>query len=134
MSLGTVDDAEFKAFTEKIKGAVDMGQLKKAVEHSGTHIAFEALKRLKATTPVKTGHLRRSWFYTGMHYDGSGFVVNLKNDAEYASFVENGHRTQGGGSWVPGLFFMKKATESINHQLPQLVSPALKEFERILRP
>ncbi|WEV37729.1 HK97 gp10 family phage protein [Lactobacillus sp. ESL0677] len=132
MSLGTVDDSEFKAFTDKITNAVNSGQLKQAIGESAGRIGQQSLKQFKANTPVDTGNLRRSWQVDGPHYDGTGWGIKLSNNAEYSSFVENGHRTRGGGSWVPGQFFMEKSKTQIESQLPFLITPLLVKFRNLL--
>ncbi|MDF7683410.1 HK97 gp10 family phage protein [Lactobacillus sp. ESL0679] len=132
MSLGTVDDAEFKAFTDKITNVVNGGQLKQAIGESAGRIGQQSLKQFKANTPVDTGNLRRSWTVAGPHYDGMSWSMKLSNNTEYASFVENGHRTRGGGSWVPGQFFMEKSKNQIESQLPFLITPLLVKFRNLL--
>ena len=53
----------------------------------------------KKNTPVKTGHLRRSWNRTPVQ----------SNSEEY------GHRTRGGGGWVEGRFMFTNAAEKMNN-------------------
>ena len=62
---------------------------------------------------------------------------------EYASYVERGHRQTPGryvpaigkrlkASWVPGQWFMQRSLNQVNMQLPQLITPGLWAFEKIL--
>lgn len=132
MSLGTVDDAEFQAWASRVKGRIDSGQLKKEIGQSTKRIGVQAIRTLKANTPVDTGTLRRAWTAEGPTVDAGGWVVTVSNPTEYASYVERGHRTRGGGSWVPGQFFMKNSLNAIDSQLPDLITPGLWAFRNLL--
>ncbi|MDF7683520.1 HK97 gp10 family phage protein [Lactobacillus sp. ESL0679] len=133
MSLGTVDDAEFKAFTDKITNAVNSGQLKQAIGESAGRIGQQSLKKFKANTPIgKTKVLGRAWQVEGPHYDGMSWSIKLSNNTKYASYVENGHRTRGHKSWVPGQFFMERSKTQIESQLPFLITPLLVKFRNLL--
>lgn len=131
MSLGTVDDAEFQAWANRVKGKIDSDFAKKEIEKSTRKIGTQAVKQLKANTPVDTGTLRRAWTAEGPYYSG-GWIIKVINNAEYASYVERGHRTRGGGGWVPGQFFMKNSLNEINGQLPELITPGLWAFRDLL--
>ena len=69
----------------------------------------------KKNTPVKTGHLRRSWNRTPVQSNSDGASVTISNPADYASYVEYGHRTKGGGGWVEGRFMFTNAAEKMNN-------------------
>lgn len=132
MSLGTVDDAEFQAWASRVKGRIDSGQLKKEIGQSTKRIGVQAIRTLKANTPVDTGTLRKSWTVEGPSVSGGGWVVKVSNPTEYASYVENGHRTRSHKSWVPGQFFMKNSLNAIDSQLPDLITPGLWAFRDLL--
>lgn len=133
MSLGEVDDAEFQAWANRVKAKISANEVKNELEASAKRIGVQALRQFKANTPVDTGKLRRSWNVEGPIYFG-GWLIKLENNTEYASFVENGHRTRtrGGGSWVAGQFFMKKSAQQIEPQLPDLITPDLWAFRDLL--
>lgn len=124
MSLGEVDDAEFQAWANRVRARISANEVKNELETSAKRIGVQALRQFKANTPVDTGTLRHSWNVEGPFYSG-GWSIKLENNAEYASYVENGHRTRGGGSWVAGQFFMKKSAQQIESQLPDLITPGL---------
>lgn len=63
-------------------------------------------------TPVDTGLLRNSW-QVGEPAGGS---IEVGNTAEYSAFVEFGHRTRGGSSFVPGQFFLRSAVDESREQ------------------
>lgn len=131
MSLGEVDDAEFQAWANRVKGKIQSDSIKKELGDSAKQIGTQALRQFKANTPVDSGNLRRSWNAEGPFYSG-GWSIKLENNAEYASYVENGHRTRGGNSWVAGQFFMKKSAQQIEAQLPDLITPGLWAFRDLL--
>ena len=74
------------------------------------------------------GHLRRNWILDGCTKEGDAYVVTISNNVEYASYVENGHRTADHSGWVEGQFFMKITMDEIMDQLPAIVGPAYKEY------
>lgn len=132
MSLGTVDDAEFQAWASRVKGRIDSDQLKKEIGQSTKRIGVQAIRTLKTNTPVDTGTLRKAWTAKGPSVSGGGWVVKVSNPTEYASYVERGHRTRGGKSWVSGQFFMKNSLNAIDSQLPDLITPSLWAFRDLL--
>lgn len=127
-----VDDAEFQAWADSVKKKATVTKIRPIIEKSLENVGEQALRQLKANTPVDTGRLRRGWTSEGSSYGAGGWQVKLANNVEYAYFVENGHRTRGGKGWVPGQFFMKRSTETIKSQLPQLIDPALYAFQNLL--
>lgn len=132
MSLGTVDDAEFQAWANRVKGRIDNGQFKKEIGQSAKRIGVQAIRTLKTNTPVDTGTLRKAWTAEGPSVSGGGWVIKVSNPTEYASYVENGHRTRGGKNWVAGQFFMKNSLNTIDSQLPDLITSGLWAFRNLL--
>lgn len=143
MSLGTVDNADFQAWANRVKAKIDGGKFKQEIEQSTKRIGVQALRQFKANTPVDTGGLRRSWNANGPNYGGSGWTITLINNADYASYVEEGHRQTPGrfvpalgkrlkASWVPGQFFMRRSLAAVNSQLPELITPGLWAFRDLL--
>ncbi|MGS0677804.1 hypothetical protein CBF60_01935 [Lactobacillus taiwanensis] len=136
MSLGHVDDAQFQQFASRVRQKIDSGYVKQELGKSSKRIGTQSLRILKANTPVKQGNLRRSWTAEGPSYGGGGWTIKLINNAEYASWVESGHRQTPGRyvpvlkkclvrDWVPGQWYMKKSIPQIQRQLPQLVTEGL---------
>lgn len=74
------------------------------------------------------GNLRRNWILDGCTKEGDAYVVTISNNTEYASYVENGHRTADHSGWVEGQFMMKITMDEIMDQLPSIVGPAYKEY------
>ena len=73
----------------------------------------------KMKTPVDTGQLRRSW-----ELEKGDLYVKLMNRTEYAQFIEYGHRTRGGKSYVEGVYMLKtsfeKTKKDFNRDLDKL--------------
>ena len=132
MAIGRIDDEQFQAWADRVRGKIDRDEVKKELSRSVKRIGTQAIRTVKSNTPVDTGHLRRSWRVQDAGFQGSGWVIEIKNGIEYASYVENGHRTRGGRSWVAGQFFMKNSLNAIDSQLPDLITSGLWAFRDLL--
>lgn len=132
MAIGRIDDEQFQAWADHVRGRIDRDEVKKELSRSVKRIGTQAIRTVKSNTPVDTGHLRRSWRVKDAGFQGGGWVIEIKNGVEYASYVENGHRTRGGKSWVAGQFFMKNSLNAIDSQLPDLITPGLWAFRNLL--
>ena len=119
MALGEVDDADFQAWADRVKGKIDSGTVKREIGNSAKRIGVQALRQFKANTPVNTGVLRGAWIVEPGHRHTPG---------RYVPAI--GKRLK--ASWVEGQFFMKKSEQQINAQLPALITPGLKAFEDLL--
>jgi len=139
MAWGTIDDSEFQAFADKVKNKIDSGLIKQEIEKTALKVGTQAMKSVKSLTPVKEGNLRKQWSVIGPSYTGNAFVIELQNNADYASYVENGHRQTPGryvpaigkrlkASWVPGQHMLMKTMFEIDGQMPQLLSPILRDL------
>ena len=69
--------------------------------------AENLMARAKKFSPVDTGKLRGSWSRS----EPQGDSVEVFNNTEYAAHVEFGHRTRGGGGFVPGQHFLRDAVD-----------------------
>lgn len=61
---------------------------------------------------------------------GRTFYIQVINPVEYASYVEFGHRTPGGGGWVPGQYFLTLSEQDLERIAPGLIE---KKLEALLR-
>jgi len=59
--------------------------LKTTLRNFKREFGMEFLERVKAKTPVRTGHLQNSWGFTETKTD-----IEIYNTAEYAEYVEYG--------------------------------------------
>ena len=69
--------------------------------------------RVVLKTPVDTGVLRRSWKYKTIN-ENEGI---LSNGVHYAQYVEYGHRTRGGKSFIDGVYMLEKSVKEIESEL-----------------
>ena len=95
------------------------GDLQKLVEKHGGIL----LRDTKMKTPVDTGQLRRSW-----ELEKGDLYVKLYNNVEYAQFVEFGHRTRGGKSYVEGVYMLKKTFEKTEEKFTNDLEKLLKKY------
>ena len=76
-------------------------------------IASKLLSKTKLKTPVDTGLLRRSWQTKRLN--------NLErivfNNVRYSGFIEYGHRTRGGKSFIDGVYMLEKSVKEIESEL-----------------
>ena len=60
---------------------------------------------------------------------GSTYVVEVINPVHYASYVEFGHRTPGGG-WKEGKYFLTISEQQLRGQAPAIIEEKLKKLLR----
>lgn len=97
-------------------------------------IAQLAVRKVKKLTPVDTGNLRNNWKYYVVS-KGDTIYIHIYNQAEYASFVENGHRIVVAGQtvgWVEGRFMLKLTMNDMQKIAPNMWQREIeKEMRRI---
>lgn len=86
-----VNAAGLRAFRNGLARAADGDMMKRCCQE----LAEAVVEAAQGRTPVDTGRLRNGF---SVELTESGAVV--VNPVNYASFVELGHRTKGGG-WAP---------------------------------
>lgn len=125
MPFVDVDDAQFQAFvsraSSKAKGKAILKEVGSQIEKMATKLTAD----VKGDTPVDTGRLRAGWETTGLGGGAGGFTFTILNNVEYAIYVENGHRTRGGGGYVPGRFMLKKNVDALSAGFGTQWQPAL---------
>ena len=107
--IGMLDDME----SDFVK------ELQKLVEKHGGIL----LRNTKMKTPVDTGQLRRSW-----ELEKGDLYVKLYNNVEYAQFVEFGHRTRGGKSYVEGVYMLKTSFEKTKKDFENDLEKLFKKY------
>ena len=95
------------------------GDLQKLIEKHGGIL----LKNTKMKTPVDTGQLRRSWTLKK-----GDLYVKVFNDIFYGQFVEYGHRTRGGKSYVEGVYMLKTSFEKTEKDFENDLEKLLKQY------
>ena len=98
---------EIKGIDNFLKGIDNIqnnfhGDLQRLIEKHGGIL----LRNTKMKTPVDTGQLRRSW-----ELEKGDLYVKLMNRTSYGIFIEFGHRTRGGKSYVEGVYMLKTSFE-----------------------
>lgn len=96
--FGSFDFSEFKELAKRFQKAVDEQVVDRLIRELLVEIAYRAVARIKMRTPVNTGDLRRKWMVGGIEKRGNSYAIEIFNNLEYASYVENGFRAH----WVPG--------------------------------
>lgn len=79
-------------------------------------------------TSKQGGTLRRNWELVSAEKKGDTYEVGIRNNTEYASWVEHGHRKSDRSGWVEGQFFMRITMEELESQLPKIVGPLYRDY------
>jgi hypothetical protein len=79
-------------------------------------------------TGKKGGTLRRGWTIGNVTKSSDGYMVEIINPTEYASYVEFGHRTRGGKGWVNGKFMMTISEQELEADAPKILEAKLNKF------
>lgn len=135
------DYSQFIKFAKNLK--LDQKFIDKKMEEFILIVAQRALDKMKEKTPTgiypnhvhfltkdgkevdfdvsgKTGgNLKRNWRLGSVVKAGNKYVVEIFNNTEYASYVNNGHRTPNHKGWVEGKFFVEISMQEIEKELPK---------------
>lgn len=76
-------------------------------------IASKLVAKVKLKTPVDSGLLRRSWQPKKI----SNLERLVFNNCRYGQFVNYGHRTRGGKSFIDGVYMLEKSVKEIESEL-----------------
>ena len=95
------------------------GDLQKLVEKHGGIL----LRNTKMKSPVDTGQLRRSW-----ELEKGDLYVKLMNRTSYAIYLEYGHRTRGGKSYVEGVYMLKTSFEKTEKDFTNDLEKLFKKY------
>ena len=102
------------------------GDLQKLIEKHGGIL----LRNTKMKTPVGQyndgrtgGTLRRSW-----ELEKGDLYVKLMNRTSYGIFIEFGHRTRGGKSYVEGVYMLKTSFEKTKKDFENDLEKLFKKY------
>lgn len=103
-----------------------------------TKVILQGIVYAKKNSPVDTGELRDSWKLDKVYREGNEIVGVLRNTAEYALYVDQGHAppymsglvNPGDPTWIEGLFFVRATEEQIYKYMPRLFKV---EYKNLLR-
>lgn len=98
-------------------------------------IGLKLVRETKRLTPVDTGNLRRHWFF---RVEESGDIrIWVLNDAEYAAYVNNGHRIVRGGrtaGFAHGKHMLKNSIDNYKQKyMKQDIEAMLEDLRRAMR-
>ena len=85
------------------------------------------------------GTLRDAWTILPVEKEGNNYIVTIVNNAEYASYVEYGHRQTPGryvpalgkrlkANWVKGRFMLTISEQELERELPAMLEKKLRKF------
>ena len=89
-------------------------EAKKALNQIGMRLK----DKVQLKTPIDSGVLKKSWKYKTINKNEGVLSTNIK----YASYVEYGHRTRGGKSFVDGRYMLTKSVKEIEGELDKELS------------
>lgn len=149
MKWGNTEFNELTDFRDRIAELEQSGAIEENLIESVKELTARFLALVIPATPVGVypasagkvgGNLRRRWtaemsvdefvYSVAVINNGNSYEIEVVNDADYAEYVEYGHRTPGGKGWVVGRFMMTKSEIIMNQQAPQLIQ---KRFEDLLK-
>lgn len=158
MRWGSVDYKQLQKLRDNLQRLQEI-DMDKFCEDVSKGLAARLLQLVIPVTPVrqypkssgkKGGTLRRGWTARteqaakeGGKVDpkayanalpvfrrGRNFYIEVINPVTYASYVEFGHRTRGGGGWVAGQYFLTLAESQLESRAPAIIE---KELEKKLK-
>ena len=98
-------------------------EIEKGLSDMVSKLGQSLIGRVKRKTPVGKsyknhtgGTLRRSWHIKKM----DKYTVRVYNNTHYAGYVEFGHRTRGGKSFVEGRYMLTKSLNEIEQQREEM--------------
>lgn len=145
---GSCDFKQLEDLQRKLE-KLQKKELKQFCEAVSKELAARLLAKVIKRTPVGQypsgsgkvgGTLRRGW--TGQKQQsaaayaqalpvttaGNTYTIEIINPVEYASFVEYGHRTRGGGGWVEGRFMLTKSEMEVEGQAQKIIEKKLMQY------
>ena len=131
--------AEIEKFRKDLKAMFgDIREIDKKVLNKAVNLGAAHARR---NTPVVTGFMRKSWHVSPTEVKSDGAEKSLYNTADYASYVNDGHRQEVGRyvpalgktlkkPWVEGQYMLEKANNRVEKSL---IREFRKEIEEVNR-
>lgn len=63
-----------------------------------------------------------------VNHFGDTYVIEITNPVEYASYVENGHRTANHKGYVPGVFMLRLSEKDLQDEAPAIIEKRIENF------
>ena len=134
------DYSELVEFQERMKKAREI--IKHEFMEAAKEIAVEFLNEVKEKTPIgDTKQLSDKW-RSRVYSSGHDYIILIYNPMEYASYVEDGHRTRKGKGkkasrinskfWVEGRFMLKLTQDDIEQRIPDFLNRVEQKLVEVL--
>lgn len=130
------DYSEIIEFNNRVDRAQEI--VDELIRETIKEIALDFLTVVKGKTPEKTGVLKDRWKIGEIQRKGDDYVIEVFDSVDYASFVEDGHRTRKGQGkkssrinskfWVEGRFMMKLTEDDIRMKMPRYLQKMEKKL------
>jgi hypothetical protein len=134
----SVDCRALKKFRDNM-AKLNKQKTQQFTEAAVKELAARLLRKTMLRTPVgiyppgsgKTGGtLRRNWTIGNVVRSGGMYSIDIMNPTEYAIYVEYGHRTAGGVSWINGRFMLTVSEQELKRDAPRILQNKLSKFVR----
>ena len=126
MSVVKIDKKQLVQFEQQMQ-RLSSHEAAKFTKQAIVEVGNRFVDIAKKETPVDTGFMRRQWKANPPQKHGHEHSVDVVNAAEYAQYVDQGHR-QGKSGWVKGQFFVKRAEEQVARETPPALIKKLNKF------
>lgn len=134
-SWGKCDFKQLKDLQKKIE-KMQRWDFDKFCDSVTKELAARLLGKVIKRTPVGDytggGNLRRAWTTDNqtlvVEKVGNMYQITIVNNTEYSSYVEYGHRTRNGKSWVEGQFMLTISEQELDRQAPGILEKKIGLF------
>lgn len=125
----------FEQYTQKLeKIHADVPKIFKTIALKGAKFAENNAKSLTDTEKlVDTGNYRRNWSAQRIEPQAGVYGVLLENNAEYASYLEDGHSLKNGGRWKGRKIGKNTLDDTLWYCIEQLDKAFEKAFNKYHR-
>ncbi len=126
---GKFDFKEFKEFQKNFESMVNKHD--EVLKNTAQELAKEWLTRTKYRVHPVTGNLNNNWRIE-IQENGNDYLIIMSNSADYAPYVESGHRTKekkdGSRGWIKGQFMMTKSKSEVENMAPRVLEKRLQQL------
>lgn len=99
------DTIDLEEFARRLNGIKENGA-DEYFKDLANNVGRSLLKTVRHRTPVDTGLLEKTW-KVEKKKKNKDWEITIKNNSNYAFYVNYGHRKRGGKGWVPGHFMLE---------------------------
>lgn len=155
MKWGECNFKELYSLRDRFQKAVDSDVIPNFITELLQDLANVVLAKTKRRTPSNTGNLRRNWKVGKVIREKESYYIEIFNNTEYASFVENGFRSHfvpghwegnvfvynknertgmyvgSKGGWVEGKFMLKISIKEVENQMQNIIDK--KSYELFIK-